>query len=134
MAKEVKWKGMGIEEVSKMDVPEFMKYINARARRSLKRGFDKKLMKRIDEMIAQLKAGKYPKPIRTHCRDAIIIPKMLGLKFAVHRGNTFENIEIVPDMLGHYFGEFVFTRKRIMHGKAGIGATRSSTALKSKRV
>jgi len=35
-------------------------------------------------------------------------------------------------MLGHYLGEFAMTRKKLKHGKAGIGATRSSTAIARK--
>ena len=131
---EETWRGKKIEELKSMDISEFMTLVDSRARRSLKRGFDKKLMKRIDKYIEKSKDGKYQKPIRTHLRDTLVIPKMLGIKFSVYRGNKFEDVEIIPNMLGHYFGEFVLTRKRLQHGKAGIGATRSSTALKTKRV
>ncbi|MFH1240511.1 MAG: 30S ribosomal protein S19 [Candidatus Diapherotrites archaeon] len=131
---EETWRGKKIEDLKSMDISEFMKLIDSRARRSMKRGFDKKLMKQIDNYAEKIKDGKYQKPIKTHLRDTIVIPKMLGLKFAVYRGNKFEDIDIVPNMLGHFLGEFALTRKRLQHGKAGIGATRSSTALKTKRV
>jgi len=131
---EETWRGKKIEELKTLDMSEFMILVDSRARRSLKRGFDKKLMKQMDKYLEKTKDGNYQKPIRTHLRDTIVIPKMLGIKFAVYRGNKFEDVEIVPNMLGHYLGEFVLTRKRLQHGKAGIGATRSSTALKTKRV
>jgi small subunit ribosomal protein S19 len=35
-------------------------------------------------------------------------------------------------MLGHYLGEFALTRKKLSHGKAGIGATKSSTAITAR--
>ncbi|MEJ2296768.1 MAG: ribosomal protein S19 family protein [Candidatus Lokiarchaeota archaeon] len=35
-------------------------------------------------------------------------------------------VEIMPEMIGHYLGEFSLTRKRVQHGSPGIGATRSS--------
>lgn len=131
---EETWRGKKIDEIKSMDISEFMTLVDSRARRSLKRGFDKKLMQRIDKYTEKSQGGKYQKPIRTHLRDTIVIPKMLGITFSVYRGNKFEDVEIVSNMLGHYLGEFVLTRKRLQHGKAGIGATRSSTALKTKRV
>jgi small subunit ribosomal protein S19 len=54
------------------------------------------------------------------------------VKIAVHRGNTFETVDVNERMLGHYIGEFVLTRKRLQHGKAGIGATKSSTAITAR--
>lgn len=134
MVKEETWKGKTSEELKNLDISEFMTLVDSRARRSLKRGFNKKLMDRIDKYLKKMESEKYQKPIRTHLRDTIVIPKMLGIKFSVYRGNKFEDVEIIPTMLGHYLGEFVLTRKRLLHGKAGIGATRSSTALKTKRV
>ena len=131
---EETWRGKKIEELKTLDISEFMTLVDSRARRSLKRGFDKKLMKDIDKYTEKSQGGKYQKPIRTHLRDTIVIPKMLGITFSVYRGNKFEDVVIMPNMLGHYLGEFVLTRKRLQHGKAGIGATKSSTALKTKRV
>jgi len=34
--------------------------------------------------------------------------------------------EIMPEMIGHRFGEYSPTRNRVSHGSAGVGATRSS--------
>jgi len=48
------------------------------------------------------------------------------LKIAIHSGKEFVPIDIIPEMMGHYFGEFVLTRKKVSHGAAGIGATKSS--------
>ena len=133
MAKAFTFRGKTLDELQKMSLADFAKLCTARGRRSLLRGFDKALMKKIDRAIEMKKAGKQPKPIRTHKRDAVIIPKMVGLLFGIYRGSSFEVVEIKPDMLGHYLGEFCLTRKRVSHGKAGIGATRSSTALVSAR-
>jgi small subunit ribosomal protein S19 len=51
---------------------------------------------------------------------------MVGITFAVHTGQSFERVEVEPEMLGHYLGEFQLTRTQVEHGQAGIGATRSS--------
>ncbi|MCD6434398.1 MAG: 30S ribosomal protein S19 [Candidatus Diapherotrites archaeon] len=133
MPRKELFRGKTIEELMEMPLEEFAKLVNARARRSLLRGFDEKLMKKIEKARAELSQNKDVKPIRTHRRDVVIIPAMLGLKFAVYDGHEFKTIEIKPKMLGHYLGEFVLTRKKLVHGKAGIGATRSSTALVSAR-
>ena len=128
-----KFRGKTMEELLPLSVGEFSELLTSRGRRTLKRGFDKKFMKKIDRATEQKNSGKFPKPIRTHLRNAIVIPKMVGLRFAIHRGNTFEIIEVREKMLGHYLGELTLTRKRLLHGKAGIGATRSSTAITARK-
>jgi small subunit ribosomal protein S15e len=39
---------------------------------------------------------------------------------------VFNVVEIKPDMVGYYLGEFSITYKPIRHGKPGIGASGSS--------
>lgn len=130
--KEFTYRGKTMAELLQMDLEEFSKLVNSRQRRSLKKGFDSKVMKKIDKAMELKKEGKQLKPIRTHRRDIVIIPKMVGLLFGIHRGNEFQIVEINEKMLGHYLGEIALTRKRLMHGKAGIGATRSSTAITAR--
>ena len=134
MAKENTFKGKTLDELLKMSCQEFAQLCNARARRSLlRRGFDKNLEKDIRSVRKKLKEGaKDLKPIRTHKRDAVIVPQMVGLKFGVYNGKEFSVVEVAMDMLGHYLGEFTLTRQKLKHGKAGIGATRSSTAIARK--
>ncbi len=126
--KEFTFKGKKIEELKEMKINEFAELCDSRSKRTLKKGFDTHILKKIEKAKNNPKA----KPIRTHSRDIVVIPEMVGVRFAVHKGNTFEIVDITEKMLGHYLGEFVFTRKRLQHGKAGIGATRSSTAITSR--
>jgi len=126
MAKEFRWLGKTEEEIKKMDLKDFMKYTNARARRTLQRGFNdyqKVLLKKV-------LAGD--QNIRTHCRDMVIVPAMLGSIIRVHRGKEYVPVTITGEMLGHYLGEFVMTRKPVTHSAAGIGATRSSKAVSAR--
>lgn len=133
MAKDFTFRGKTLEELRKLSEREFAQLCNARARRSLmRRGTDQKLKKKIGEAREKMEKGEEPKPIRTHKRDTVIVPSMIELKFGIHTGKEFSIIDITPEMLGHFLGEFVLTRKRITHGKAGIGATRSSTAVARK--
>jgi small subunit ribosomal protein S19 len=66
------------------------------------------------------------KPIRTHARDMIILPEFVGKLFAVYNGKEYINVEIAPEMVGLYLGEFIPTRKRVQHSSPGMGATRGS--------
>ena len=64
--------------------------------------------------------------IKTHCRAMVIIPEMAGLKIMVYNGRLYLPVEITPEMIGHFLGEFAPTCKRVSHGTPGIGASRSS--------
>ena len=130
--KEFTFRGKTLQEMQQMSIEEFAKLAPARARRSLLRGLDKPLMKKVEKARAQLGGEKPPKAIRTHRRNAIVVPKMVGLKIAIHKGNEFQIVDITEKMVGHYLGELAPTRKRLLHGKAGIGATRSSTAISAR--
>ena len=89
-----------------------------------------------------------PACIKTHMRNMIVLPEMIGSVVGVHNGKTFNQVEIKvivgvtilctmteyffffsfqkPEMVGHYLGEFAITYKPVKHGKPGIGATHSS--------
>jgi len=127
--KDFTFRGKSLEELGPLSLEEFGKLCTSRARRALSKGFDRHLLKKI----AKAQKSGSDKPIRTHKRDTIVIPQMVGLVFAVHKGSVFERVEIKPGMLGHYLGEFALTRKRLVHGKAGIGATKSSTAISARK-
>lgn len=112
-----------------MSLDEFIDLLPARQRRSLKRGFLPRQQKVLDKMRKMKKedntSGR-PQVVKTHCRDMIIIPEMVGVTFGIYNGQEFVPVEIKPEMLGCYFGEFSITRKRVSHGDPGMGATRSS--------
>ena len=118
--KEFLYRGHTLEELKKMNFEEFAKLLPARGRRTLKRGWDEERMKAVRKIINSRKV------IRTHRRDLIIIPQFLGKKIAIHNGKEFVEIEVKPEMLGHYLGEFALTRKEVKHSGPGVGATRSS--------
>ena len=125
MAKEFTYKGKTLEELKQMNVKEFAKLVPTRVRRTLERGqseAQKKLMLKIDKTLQ----GKYKRAIKTHCRNLIIIPKMVGLTIHIHGGKTYTPVEIMPEMLAHRLGEFALTRTPVKHSAPGIGATRSS--------
>jgi len=125
MAKKFTFRGYTLEELQKMSMMEFAKLLPARERRTIVRGFSPQ-HKKLLEKIRKLKDKKSGKPIRTHLRDMIILPEMVGMKFAIHNGKEFSVVEISPEMIGHRLGDFSLTRKRVVHSAPGVGATRSS--------
>jgi|SRR3989344_1453271 len=131
--KEFTFRGKSMEELVAMDLQQFSNIIGrTRLRRTIKRWTDMKLLKKVEKAYQETKEGKQPKIIRTHRRDLPVIPKMVGLTLAVHNGKEFVKVQVIERMLGHYVGELVLTRKRLSHGKAGIGATKSSTAITAR--
>ncbi len=128
MAKEFTFYGKTIEDLKSMPMNEFINLIPARPRRSLKHGFTDQ-QKRLLDKIRKLKSSTSKKIIKTHARDMVILPEMLGMLIAVYNGKEFVNVSIIPEMLGKYLGEFSMTRKKVQHSAPGVGATKSSAAI-----
>lgn len=61
------------------------------------------------------KAVKHNIPIRTKARSCTIIPQFVGLKFEIHNGKDYVEVEIRDDMVGCRLGEFAPTRKRFVY-------------------
>jgi small subunit ribosomal protein S15e len=56
----------------------------------------------------------------------IILPEMIGAVVAVYNGKVFNLVELKPEMVGYYIGEFSITYRPVRHGRPGIGSTNSS--------
>lgn len=126
--KKFVYRGYELEELQKLPMQDFINLLPSRQRRSLDRGFSdkqKKLLARLRNAKAEMENGNRV-IIRTHCRDMVILPEMIGLTVGIYNGKEFKVVELVPDMVGHYFGEFALTRARVRHSSPGVGATKSS--------
>jgi small subunit ribosomal protein S19 len=117
---EFTYRGNSVADLKKMDLNQLAALLPSRQRRKINRGFTEEEQKIIDAV----KAGE--KKIKTHVREMIILPEMIGVTFEVHTGKEWKPVEILPEMVGHYVGEFALTRHTVSHGSAGIGATRGS--------
>jgi len=82
--------------------------------------------RKLREEIKLLRDGKLKGQLKTHVRDMIILPDMVGLNMSIHNGKDFSAITIKPEMIGHYLGEYSITNKRVQHGAPGVGSSRSS--------
>ncbi len=125
MAPEFKYRGYNIEQLKAMSIEQFLQLIPSRQRRSLNRDISEDKRKLLAEL-RNANENKSDKPIRTHARDMIILPYFVGLTIHVYNGKEFIELEIKPQMVGHYLGEYVITNKKVVHGTPGIGASRSS--------
>lgn len=119
--KEFTYRGMTLNKLQELNFKEFMDIIPSRQRRSFRRGLSKEQAKLITDS-----NNKPDKVLRTHRREMIIIPQFVGRTFAVHNGKEFVNLEIMPEMIGLYFGELAPTRTSPTHTGPGVGATKSS--------
>ncbi|MBT96506.1 30S ribosomal protein S19 [Candidatus Pacearchaeota archaeon] len=126
--KQFTFKGKTLEELKTLDVREFARLLKSRQRRTVLRNFQE-----IEEFInrSKKKIGNN-KPIKTHKRDLVIVPEMIGMKIQIYNGRNFVSVEIIKEMLGHKFGEFALTRGRVKHGSVGVGATKGSKAKAKK--
>jgi len=125
LVKEFTYYGLATKELETLSNDELFKLLTARARRSLKRGINDGKRKLIDE-IKEAKAGNNKNTIKTHLRDLIILPYMVGVTVNVFSGKEFMPVTISNEMIGHYLGEYVITNKRVTHGAPGVGSSRSS--------
>ena len=120
------FRGHSLDELQDMELDEVAELLPARQRRSIKRGLTEEKQKLLRKARDAEEEATANNPIRTHLRDMPVLPEMVNITFAVHNGQEFERVNVEPEMLGHYLGEFQLTRTSVEHGQAGIGATRSS--------
>jgi len=123
MPREFRYRGYTIDELMNMSYDQLFQLLPSRARRSLNR-LNAEMNPGKKALFEKLK-GKN-EGIKTHERDTIILPSMVGKKISVYNGKEFVQVEIKPEMIGHYLGEYSNTIKKVVHGTPGIGASRSS--------
>ena len=126
--KEFKYRGKTIAELKELSVREFAKYLRAKERRNVLRNFQE-----IEGFVNRVKEkAERKKRIKTHKRDLVIVPGLVGMTIGIYNGKEFMPVEITGEMLGHKLGEFSRTRARVAHTKTGVVATKG-TKHKSKK-
>jgi small subunit ribosomal protein S19 len=123
--KEFRYRGFTIDQLNGMSTEAILELLPSRARRSLNRGISEDKRKLLED-VRSLKEGNLEGQIKTHARDMIILPVMVGAAISVYTGREFLQVNIKPEMIGHYLGEYAITNKKVVHGTPGIGASRSS--------
>ena len=88
---------------------ELRDLVHARARRRFNRGLKRKpmgLIKKLRKAKQEAKPNEKPDLVKTHLRDMIVVPEMIGSVIGIYSGKEFNQVEIKPEMVGHYLAEF----------------------------
>jgi len=121
--KEFTYRGQSVDALQKMSVKEFAQLVPSRERRTLLRGMtdaEKSLLRKLEKRAS----------VKTHSREMVIVPQMMGKTVLVHSGKEFTPVIITEEMLGMRLGEFVPTRKIAKHSAPGVGAKAKSVSVK----
>lgn len=123
------YRGIELDKLLDLSNEEFVEIVHARARRRFQRGLKRRpmgLIKKLRKAKKEAPPNEKPAVVKTHLRDMIIVPEMIGSVVGIYNGKVFNSVEIKPEMVGHYLGEFSVSYKPVKHGRPGIGATHSS--------
>ncbi|KAI3662534.1 hypothetical protein MP638_000644 [Amoeboaphelidium occidentale] len=127
--KKFSFRGIELKELLDISNEDLTKLVHARARRRFLRGLKRKpmgLIKKLRKAKKECEENEKPATVKTHLRDMIVVPEMIGSVVGIYNGKTFNQVEIKPEMVGHYLAEFSISYKPVKHGRPGIGATHSS--------
>ena len=120
------WKGVEEEKMAELSDEEFQKRLPSRNKRTLSRMKFNPRLKKLVEKVRKIKKTDPKKLIKTHVREAIILPEWMGLTFGVYNGKEFKKVEITINKVGNRLGDFSHTVGRVAHSGPGVGATRGS--------
>merc|ERR1711879_224561 len=101
------YRGVDLDQLLDLGSEELRDLVHARARRRFNRGLKRKpmgLIKKLRKSKQEAKPNEKPDLVKTHLRDMIV----------------------VPEMIGSVIGVYSISYKPVKHGRPGIGATHSS--------
>jgi small subunit ribosomal protein S15e len=123
------YRGIELDNLLDLSSDQLRDVVHARARRRINRGLKRRpmgLIKKLRKAKQEAKPNEKPDTVKTHLRDMIVVPEMIGSVIGIYSGKEFNQVEIKPEMVGHYLAEFSISYKPVKHGRPGIGATHSS--------
>jgi small subunit ribosomal protein S15e len=127
--KKFTFRGLELEKLLDLSKEELLSIVHARARRRMQRGLNRKahaLIKKLRKAKSACGPLDKPAPVKTHLRNMIIVPEMIGSNVAVYNGKVFNLVLITADMIGSYLGEYSISYRPVRHGRPGLGSTNSS--------
>eukprot|EP00164_Ancoracysta_twista_P001268 GFYU01001665.1.p2 GENE.GFYU01001665.1~~GFYU01001665.1.p2 ORF type:complete len:147 (+),score=49.39 GFYU01001665.1:36-476(+) len=128
--KKFTFRGIDLEKLLDMNPKQLNELVHSRVRRRFARGMKKGSVGLLKKLRNAKKAvagtSEKPDPVKTHLRNMIVVPEMIGSVVGVYNGKAYCAVEVKPEMVGHYLAEFSISYKPVMHGRPGIGATHSS--------
>ncbi|KAL3475804.1 ribosomal protein S19-domain-containing protein [Aspergillus californicus] len=103
------YRGIDLDQLLDLSSEQLRDVVHARARRRFNRGLKRKpmgLIKKLRKAKQEAKPNEKPDLVKTHLRDMIVVPEMIGSVVGIYSGKEFNQIEVKPEMVGHYLGEF----------------------------
>ncbi|KAI8624692.1 40S ribosomal protein S15 [Xylariaceae sp. FL1651] len=123
------YRGIDLDALLDLSSDQLRDVLHARARRRIQRGLKRKpmgLIKKLRKAKQEAKPNEKPDLVKTHLRNMIVVPEMIGSQVGIYNGKVFNSVDIRPEMVGHYLAEFSISYQPVKHGRPGIGATHSS--------
>ena len=91
------FRGVDLEKLMDLDSTQIMDLMHSRVRRRFARGLKRKplgLIKRLRKEKTKVNPGEKPETVKTHLRDMIIVPEMIGSQIGIYNGKVFNTVEI----------------------------------------
>ena len=108
------YRGVDLDQLLDMNNEGLMELFTCRIRRKFTRGIKRKpmaLIKKLRKKKKECPVNEKPDVVKTHLRNMIVVPEMTGSIVGVYNGKVFTQVEIKPEMIGHYLGEFSISYK-----------------------
>ena len=123
------YRGIELSQLLDLTHEQLLPLFTSGVRRKFGRGLKRKPLALIKKLrLAKKNAPQDEKPavVKTHLRNMIVVPEMIGSIVGVYNGKEFIQVEVKPEMVGTYLGEYSLSYHPVKHGRPGIGATASS--------
>merc|ERR1719329_1490682 len=109
----------------KLNQDSLFQLFRSKIRRKLNRskGFKgkyQKLLTKLRNSKKNLGPGEKPPMIKTHLRNCIVVPEMVGSIVGVYTGNEYKPVEVKFDMIGTYLGEYAITYNPTLHNRPKV--------------
>ena len=88
---------MDLDQLLDLTSDNLMELVHARARRRFSRGLKRKplaLIKKLRKAKKEALPMEKPDVVKTHLRNMIVVPEMIGSVIGVYNGKTFNQIEV----------------------------------------
>lgn len=128
------FKGLDIAKLEALPPADLLKMLPSRQQRRFRRNnrpekteYENRFHRKLLNMLTKIRKakkeapeGEKPAVVKTHLRNAIILPEMVGSVIGVHNGKVWGIVDVKPQMIGKYLGEFSITYKPTLHGRPGL--------------
>jgi small subunit ribosomal protein S15e len=131
------FRGKTLDDLRGLQIDQFVDLLGSHGRRYAHRKLGVphllliKKLKAAREKVAN-QTGVRPPVVRTHLRSMVILPEFVDNVIGIYNGKEFVEVQVKPDMIGHVLADFSMAKRIVKHSKAGVGATRSSSATSLK--